>query len=166
MSTLQRGRQLPRFNKMIRIPNKNKQFSQTNRSDNEGNIWSSFNLNLNENVGRIRVSPRGIMTTQTSKGVEDMETPVCFAFEGFSNAIWAIGGVMLKNGGKPSDAFNIDILSNSPVVGSGSSMELFNGQLYVIGENEIRRLTLGITWNEVGTDEGVDLPTATCVYGG
>lgn len=45
---------------MIKIPNENKRFSQTNASDVSGNIWISKNLNFDE-AGKISLSPRSVM---------------------------------------------------------------------------------------------------------
>lgn len=55
---------------MIRIP-PNGKWVQRNRSDVFGSIWSSWNLDLTTNEGKLRVSPRGVITTDdiTNLGV-------------------------------------------------------------------------------------------------
>lgn len=42
----------------VLIPNKDKKFLQTNRSDTLGNLWSTWNIDLQDNVGAIRLGHR------------------------------------------------------------------------------------------------------------
>lgn len=150
---------------MIKIPN-NKRFSQVGNSDNEGNIWSSFCLDLTENVGRIRAAARGLIVSKSDdSGLTDMTTPVAFrmfATNSSDQKIWTIAGNMYFNTGLPSDPFTLDATSGTPAVGNGSDMELFNGALYVIGTAKIMKYT-GSAWTEIGTNLGTPI-TSCCVF--
>jgi hypothetical protein len=150
----------------IRFPAQPGAFKQLGYTDVLGNIWSSQDLDLTENVGRIRLAPRGMIVTKSDDDdVTDMTTPVAFRMYRHSNTdrIWAIAGKMMYNAGDTSDVFITDATSNSPAVGDGSDMELFNGALYVIGTSEIRKFDG--TWTEIGSNIGTST-TSCCVFGG
>lgn len=153
---------------MIKIPNKPGEFKQLGDTDVLGNIWSSFNLDLTTNVGRLRVAPRGIIVSKsTDGGLTTMTTPVAFrmfATNATNQRIWAIAGGMFYNTGRPNDTFTLDSSGGVPTVGPGSDMELFNNALYVVGTTEIAKFD-GSSWSVVGS--GLGTPnTTTCVYAG
>lgn len=150
---------------IIKFPPETKQLKQTNISDILGNIWSSYNLDLTRNLGRIRVSPRG-MIVATSTDLANLGTPISFAFyNGDSNhRVWAIAGTkMFYNSGRPNTSWTQDATSGTPTVGTGSDMELFNGALYVVGTSEIKKYDGA--WTEIGSDIGTS-NTTCCVFGG
>ncbi len=151
---------------MFQIPDKNKRITQVNDGDVLGTMWSSFNLNLQDNKGRIRVSPRGmIVATSDDPNTANLKTPVCFNFfNDTSPRIWAIAGRMFNNHGDPGTTWSEDTSPDTPVVGSGSDMELFNGAMYVIGSNKIMKRSLLGVWSEIQTNEGTDFTTC-CVAG-
>jgi len=153
---------------IIKFPPENKKILQTNISDLLGNMWSSFNLDLTSNLGRIRVSPRGVIISDTSSLANMTSAPVAFRMHAtnFSDAkIWAIAGThMWYNGGRPQQTFTEDANSGTPTVGVGSDMDLFNGSLYVVGTFEIRKWD-GSAWTEIGADIG-QVRTSCCTYAG
>ncbi len=78
-----------------RFPTKDKQFIQNNRSDVLGNIWSSFNLNFQENLGTVRISPRLLLNTSTA---DDADFGMPIAAMCFDNRWFTIAGTrVFKN---------------------------------------------------------------------
>jgi len=78
--------------------NQNYTFLQTNRSDDLGSIWSSFNLDFQTNLGVIRLSQK-LVTNTTSSDDADLGVPC--AFEYFDTVWWAICGTrVFKNTGQ------------------------------------------------------------------
>lgn len=112
---------------MIRFPNISG-WRQTNRSDTLGSLWSSWNLDLTDNLGVTRISPRTLLINDDTA---NMGVPVAFEF--FDGAWWAVCGArVFSNSGTTNGNFSAD--------GSGSAatdydadesdLELFNGALY------------------------------------
>lgn len=151
---------------LTKIPNETKQFKQTNVSDVLGNIWSSYNLDLTENLGRIRVSPRGLLV-DNSVSLANMDVPVTFLFydNGSNERIWCIAGArMFYNSGDPDDSFTQDATASTPTgLNEGCDMELFNGGFYVAGDGSIYKYLSG-TWSTVSSaPNGGDCQM--CVFG-
>lgn len=74
---------------------KNYRYLQTNRSDVLGSLWSSFNIDLQSNPGRLRLSQK-LVTNTTSSDDADLGLPC--AFEYFDDRWWAICGTrVFKN---------------------------------------------------------------------
>jgi hypothetical protein len=73
---------------MITIPNRQtKKVTQTNRSKILGDLWASFNLDLQSDLGLIKVSPRLKLNTGS---VSNQGLSV--AFEAFDVNVWTIAG--------------------------------------------------------------------------
>jgi len=70
-------------------PRKGYTYLQTNRSDDLGSIWSSFNLDFQTNLGVIRSSPKLVINTSST---DDADLSVPSAFEFFSSKWWALAG--------------------------------------------------------------------------
>ena len=110
----------------MKIPQTN--WRQTNRSDILGSLWSSFNLDLTDNLGVTRVSPRTLLTTDN---ITDLGIPCAFEF--FDTLYWAIAGsYIFNNSGVTNGNFTKDATGSSPTSYSSdeSDLELFNGFLY------------------------------------
>jgi len=67
--------------------NQNYQWLQTNRSDDFGSLWSTFNLDFQTNLGVMRLAQK-LVTNTTSSDDADLGLPVAFEF--FSGIWWAI----------------------------------------------------------------------------
>lgn len=148
----------------IKIPNETKQFKQVANSDILGNIWSSFNLDLSENVGRIRVSGRGKLVTGSGT-LANMETPVAFwYYRHSSDRIWCIAGSrVFYNTGDPDDTFIEDATASTPTdLNDGCDAALFNGGFYISGSGNLYKFLAG-TWSTVSTaPNGGD--ASVCVF--
>lgn len=79
-------------------------YLQTNRSDDLGSLWSSFNLDFQTNLGTMRLAQK-LVTNTTSSDDADLGLPVAFEF--FYNNWWAICGTRIfKNStGELTSAF-------------------------------------------------------------
>lgn len=78
--------------------NQGYQFLQTNRSDNIGSIWASFNLDFQSNLGKLRLSKK-LVTNITSSDDADLGLPV--AFEYWYQEWWAICGTRIFKNSSP-----------------------------------------------------------------
>jgi len=113
------------------FPNQNKVFLQNNRTDTYplGNLWSTFNIDLESNVGVIRVSPRLQVVTSTASNA-DLGCPVAFKY--FDTKIWSICDTRIfSNSGTPSASFTEDSSTGFQTNYSAdeSDLELFNNTL-------------------------------------
>jgi len=108
-------------------------WEQNNRSDVVGSLFSSFNLNLTEQLGKTKVSPRMVITTN---GITDFGTPV--AFKEYLSNLYTIAGnyIFRAAGGNLETAFVKDAQTNSPgnsFSSDISDLEVFNNRLYAVG---------------------------------
>ncbi len=71
------------------FPKPNTGYLQTNRSDELGSLWSSFNLDFQKNLGSMKLSDK-LVTNTTSSDDADLGLP--YAFEFWANKWWAICG--------------------------------------------------------------------------
>lgn len=121
---------------MIKLPNDNKKITQTNRSDILGNVWSSFGLDLQSNVGVIQVSPRLKVNTT---GVSNQGLAVAFA--GFDQRIWALAGTRIfKNSSYDlTTAFTEDASTNAITnyLDYTGDMTLFNSTLVTTSNDKL-----------------------------
>lgn len=114
------------------FPAKNKVYIQNNRSNvyPEGNLWSTFGIDLQSNVGVLRISPRMKVNTSTADSAS-LGCPV--AFKTFQNKIWAICDThIFTNSGLPgSSPFTDDATTGfqTDYNADESDLELFNGTL-------------------------------------
>jgi len=106
-------------------------YFQTNRSDDLGSTWSSFNLDLQSNLGTMRVAPR--LKLNTSSATEtNMGCPVAFKF--FESGIYAVAGtrVFRNTGGLPQDTFTEDTTTGARTDYSSdySDLAIYDGFLW------------------------------------
>jgi len=123
---------------MIQVPSKEKKLIQTNTSDALGNVLSSYNLDLVENAGSIRLGSRVLLNTNGLDGC-----PVAFRWWKQVNdeKVFAVAGTKVYSGGSstgaafPNTALTADSTSGTPTNLSSdySDMCVFNGELYVLG---------------------------------
>jgi len=115
----------------IEFPNQQKIYLQNNRTNvfPLGNIWSSLNLDLQSNLGVLRISPRLKMSTSTA---DDANLGCPVAFRCFDTKMWAICGTRIfSNSGEPDDSWTVDSSGSAQTDYSPdeSDMENFNGTL-------------------------------------
>src|SRR3990167_5363144 len=129
---------------MIRIPDENKQFSQSNKGDFGGTFWATKNIDIESEKGRIRISPQTRLTTDTQQ-----RTPRGFLRSAASGTDqwWAwCGAKLFKTGSTdPTAAFAADAISNTPTDMTQVSSDIveFGTAIIVSTSNEIKRLFSG-----------------------
>lgn len=74
------------------FPKPNIGYLQTNRSDELGSLWSSFNLDFQKNLGSMKLSDK-LVTNTTSSDDADLGLP--YAFEYYFNKWWSICGTRI-----------------------------------------------------------------------
>lgn len=115
------------------FPNQNKVYVQNNRTNvlPIGNIWSSFNLDLQSNLGVLRISPRIKLGDSSITNIDQMDCPI--AFKWFDTRMWSICDTRIFwNTGEPDDTPWTDDASTGFVQdysADESDMEIFNGTL-------------------------------------
>lgn len=131
---------------IITIPNpQTKTFVQSNTSDVLGTMQNSFNIDLQENVGKMRLSKRMIPQTDDSLITSSMYCPVAFAYFKFGSTeyIHSLVGNETSTGkvchqiGLQNNASE-DTSSNAPTtIYGGSDMLTSGGRLYVTAIDKI-----------------------------
>jgi len=132
---------------IITIPNQQtKTFVQSNTSDVLGTMQNSFNIDLQENVGKMRVGKRLIPQTDDSLISASMYCPIAFAyFKVSSNEyIYSLVGNETSTGytcrqiGLQNNASQ-DTTTNAPanIYGGSDMLVASNGYLYVTGLDKL-----------------------------
>lgn len=108
---------------------KNYTYLQTNRSDDLGSIWSSMGIDLQSNLGTMRVAPRLKINTSTT---DDAQLGLPIAFEHWDTAFWAVcGGSVFKNGSSPNAVFTEDASAGAVTTYDlTSDLEVFDSRLW------------------------------------
>lgn len=140
---------------MIIIPNiQNGIVRQTGEKFN-GDIWSSFNLDLETENGIIKVSPRMKLADSTASEA-NMGLPV--AFRHADTLVFMIAGTRVFYGDTadlPNTTYteDTDTGAKTNYSSSYSDMEVFNANLYTTTTDELMKKTLATnTWTEIDSD--------------
>lgn len=111
---------------------KNYRFLQVNRGNMIGNIWSSFGLDFQSNVGVIRAGKKLAINTDTT---DDADLGLPSAFQYFADRWWAVCGLkVFKNGSELlTSSFAEDTSTNVPTDcdPEESDLAVFDGRLWV-----------------------------------
>lgn len=125
---------------MILIPKREtKTIVQTNQSKILGDFWASFNIDLQSNLGVIKVSPR--MKLAENSSLSNFGMPV--AFRHFDNRIYTIAGTRIfhtgTSGSPEKTNYSEDTSTGYKTTYDArwSDMELFNGQLFTTTNDEL-----------------------------
>lgn len=141
---------------MIRIPG-TVGWKQTNRSNLRGTLWSTFNIDLLENLGALRVSPRMKLNTSTADDAELAGAPV--GFKRFFNTMWTVAGshVFRAAGGTPEITWTQDTSTSTPTdcSSSYSDVEVFDGRIWVTTTDEL------LSKSDTGTNAWTSKDTLT-----
>src|SRR3990167_5410413 len=143
---------------IVQIPSDGK-FYQTNDSEISGNIWASWNLDLESNPGRIRISPQTRMRLSNADSSLFIY-PFAFAsgnFDGIKTRIWATcNGVVYKTSNEIDGSGDIPDVSSweyDTTLNSPSDLDYLisdvaemNGTMFVSTSTDIKALISG-TWN-------------------
>lgn len=127
--------------------NQSYQWLQTNHSDDFGSLWSTFNLDLQSNLGVIRLSQK-LVTNTTTTDSANLGLPV--AFEYFDDRWWAICGTYIYRNTSEllTGSFSVDNSKYS--VGSSTS------QFDITRPGTPNVNTTRYTYDGTGTDPDID----------
>lgn len=110
---------------------KNFRFLQTNRSDVLGSLWSTFNIDLQSNLGKMRVAQKLVTISTTA---DDADLGLASAFEYFDDRWWAIcGAKVFKNSSDSlTSSFSEDASTGAQVdyTARKSDLAVFNDRLW------------------------------------
>lgn len=122
---------------------KNYTYLQTNRSDDLGSLWSSFNLDFQSNLGTMRLAQK-LVTTTTSADDADLGRPSAFEF--CFGLWWAVcgNGVFKTADNLVTSAFTQD--SSSFTIGASSTQ---------FDVTNPAGTTYKYTYDGTGTDPGI-----------
>jgi hypothetical protein len=142
-----------------RIPD-NEIWKQPNLGDKFGPLRGTFNIDLSDEQGKIKLTPRLMINTKNTD--TDLKTPFAFAYnDALSKWHAGCGDVMFVGGSEPSDAFVQDAATSAPSFETTSRPDLtvFNmsdGNDYTFGmASELYRLALnGSSWGAAITSIG------------
>lgn len=151
----------------IEFPNNEKVYLQNNRSNvfPKGNLWSTFGMDFQSNLGVARVAPRMRINVQTNVDLANLGCPVSFKY--FGGAFRAVAGARVFNGGAtPNAAFTQDATASTPTTCSAdtSDSEVFDGSYYVTTQTALVANGTGGTfgaWRNVDTGLTTGLPHIT-----
>lgn len=162
---------------MIQLPKQPNAYSlpiwnQPNNSDIDGSLYASFNLDLSENEGKVRVGKRLVINTNTTDVAEITSYPC--AFKQFGRVKFTIAGAsgigyvfyeLDTSGVYPSKRpFQKLTGANTPtdVDSLYSDMEVSNGAVYVSGKGtsvyKTTDSTNGTTWSAAISAGNVNTP--------
>jgi len=133
---------------MIKIPGT--KWFQTNRSKIFGNLWATFNIDLQSSLGIMRVSPRVKVNTATADVASLSDFPAAFKY--FGSAFYTVAKNRIFKGGEfADDAFAEDAGTNTQTTYTSNTadLELFNGLLFSTTTTDVWSLT-GTTWTQRG----------------
>lgn len=146
---------------MIKIPNTDKKWIQTNKGNILGNLWATFGIDLMDAPGAIRLGNRMKIVGKTGdSGLTNMGVPV--AFTPFSSQVYHIGGsrIFFEGGLHPDMTITEDASTNARTDWSCDTDDLcgFNGTLVGMNctQGKLYSLdsSLGGTWTTRSTVAG------------
>lgn len=118
---------------MIKFPQKGVPIVQAPKGNLQGSLWSTFNIDLKSNPGRIRLGDK-LNTITTSADDADLGTPVAFVM--FAGAWWAICGTRIFRGDSSSSTLGETFTEDSSTGAQTdytvefSDLALFNDRLW------------------------------------
>ncbi len=158
---------------MIKLPNpQTKQWVQSNDSDIYGSIYTSFNIDLQENRGRLRIGKRLILNTSSADIT--MFCPVAFKIH--NSKIYSLGGSTSSDGTAyilnstelSATSFAVDASSNAPanIDSRYSDMETgTNGLLYATGSDKLYEANASGTWSATTRSLSASVAHGLASYG-
>ncbi len=151
---------------MIKIPGTTRKWVQPNTGDLLGNLWSSFNIDLQSNMGSLRVSPR-LKINKSTTDLANLGVPV--AFKGIASTIATVAGsrVFFSDEAFPNSPFTEDASGTASTDYSSdySDLEIFNKILYSSAPSKIRSLaSVGGVWTDRHTFGVTNYPHKLCYF--
>jgi len=144
---------------------KDKKWVQVNGSEVMGNLWASFNIDLSDNYGRLRIGQRLIVNTDETDDA-DIGVPVAFASINSINYCIAGSKVFKSGANTPNSNFTEDAISGVPTNLNSlySDMASFNGYLYVSANSTSVYKTDGVSWSSFSAGSNTGSPRLFVQY--
>lgn len=148
---------------MYVIPSKeNKKFSQPNTGDIGGNLWSTFNVNISKNKGRVLSTRTLAATRNTDEVTSTMKLPIAFAYFDYLNSgepLFIAYGAKMFATTTPWTGWNAFGSTGEPNITTDKyadvDMKTFNGKLYAtttdISNHYLKRLSPIGAWTNIAT---------------
>jgi len=114
------------------FPSADRPYNQVNRGDSIGSFWSTMNIDLQSNLGVMRVSPRMLLNTSSAS---DAQLGLPIAFTEFNGSWWALcGGSIFRTAAStldPNEAFTEDSSSGAQTdYDESDDMVVFTNRLF------------------------------------
>lgn len=121
------------------VPSKSKQYIQTNRTNvfPLANLWSTFNVDLQSNLGALRISPRMKLNASTA---DDADIGLPVAFQYFDTKMFSICGAKIFKAAAPflTNAFAEDTSTGAPTdFSAASDLAYSNAYMLVTTKDQI-----------------------------
>lgn len=153
---------------MKKIPSTKKTFTQPNRGDTIGDFWSTFGIDLQENLGAILLGKRMKILTKTGDtNATNLGIPVGFKF--FNDLIYCIAGTRVfktqNSGQSASTTFQEDTSTGASTSYSSDTgdLELFNGALVSTDDTNLYSFN-GSTWTSRSSGLGSTQNHQMCYF--
>lgn len=149
---------------MIRLP-QNQIYKQLNLGDVFGDLWSSYNLSLSDEQGKLKVSPRFLVNTEGADiGTGELDVAPFAIIYNDTDSKWYVGAGddTFIGDNLPSEAFALDTATGGSLWEGTATPDLayFNGLIYGVS-GELQRLDAGgADWDQIdvtGTPTGAPL---------
>lgn len=157
---------------MRQIPNPQTHvLTQPNTSDVLGDIFISKNLDLVENLGKVRVGTRLVVNTSTADAGTLSDVPIGFREHNSSGyKLYAVAGgsVQVSSADYPSSSFTADagFAFTNPPNSAQSDIETYMGDMYVTTTTDLCKLAAS-SWSIVSTNTlGSGAVHLMCSYAG
>lgn len=151
-----------------RIPNQEKKITQPNIGEIFGELWSSYNLDLHSNKGKIRASKRMIIAPDTA-GTAPTDVPIGFVYHPYTNgdSYWTVAGTKVFSAASLVASWDVDAITSSPTDCSSDYSDIitFNGNLVVSrNSTSVSKLATSGNWSNAFTASGAGTPHLMTVY--
>jgi hypothetical protein len=148
----------------VRIPGQ-AGWRQTNRSDTIGSLWSTWNIDLQSNLGKVRVTPRFKVNTTSLNNC-----PV--AIVRYGTRVYTLAGTTIyrntNDSGLPTDPFVADDSTSFSTDYSSdySDLKVWENVLWATTPSKLRRLSNpnGGTWSADQINLSSNHPHIMCVF--
>ncbi len=147
-------------------------WNQPNNSDVNGSLWASFNIDVEENEGKLRIGKRMLRAYGTVDSSDVTGSPVGFKFfnDASGDSIWTCMGAYVweaDNLNTITGAFSKDTNTGTPTdcAANTTDIEVFNGNLYVATASAVKYIVGGGSSWSTASGLGGFVSNSLCVYG-
>lgn len=153
---------------IYRIPTSEKRVRQPNQGEIFGELWSSYNLDLFSNKGKIRASKRMIKTPDTA-GTAMTNVPIGFVYHPYSggDVYWTVAGTRVYSAASLVSTWDTDGITSSPTDCSSDYSDIIRFNDYLIVSRNatgVSKLATTGNWSSAFTASGSGTPHLMTTY--